>query len=542
MKNIFKKVGCILIAVLIAIGCVGCGDGNNGIDNSKTQLYISNFNGGVGTEWLYKVIDRFTEKYKDTSFEDGKTGVQIHVEKHKSATIKMELERNEIYFLENMNYYDLLTQGKLYDITEFVNEPLTEYDETESIAQKMDDAYVSYFKTSNDKYYGVPHYVSTYTLTYDRDLFNQKNLFIGLDGEVAYKSTEANSLSKGPDGLENTYDDGLPATYDEFFKLCAAMKTRGIDPFMWSGMHTWYTTYFLSSLKTDYEGSEAHIAYDFNGESTKLVDTINANGDITFKAPTEITSANGYEIYNSAGTYYALKFFEQVYNKGYYSSFALNEAISHVDAQGKFLLSRFEGGNTKPIGMLIEGNWWPHESTLTFQQMESRYGEETTLNNRNLAVMPFPKATVNEVGEKQTILDQSNSLCCVNANVSENKLKVVKAFFKFCHTDESLVEFVKTTNITRGFNFEISQTDYNGLNSFAKSVVDVIKNSNIVLPVSSAEIFYKNYSAFTPVNAFDTSYGRDPFDAYASGKSALDVFALSRNKYNQQNWSILIGD
>ena len=52
-------------------------DTGNKINKDKTQLHVHNFDGGVGTEWLEKDIARFEEKYKNTSFEEGKTGVQI---------------------------------------------------------------------------------------------------------------------------------------------------------------------------------------------------------------------------------------------------------------------------------------------------------------------------------------------------------------------------------------------------------------------------------------------------------------------------------
>lgn len=49
------------------------GGGDTGIteevDTARTQLYVSNFNGGYGDEWLKTLKTRFEEFYKDTEFE-----------------------------------------------------------------------------------------------------------------------------------------------------------------------------------------------------------------------------------------------------------------------------------------------------------------------------------------------------------------------------------------------------------------------------------------------------------------------------------------
>lgn len=53
---------------------------NKPINEGATQLSVSNFDGGFGTEWLALAARRFEQKYKDEHFEDGKTGVQITIE------------------------------------------------------------------------------------------------------------------------------------------------------------------------------------------------------------------------------------------------------------------------------------------------------------------------------------------------------------------------------------------------------------------------------------------------------------------------------
>lgn len=47
------------------------------LDGTKVQLLIGNFNGGYGRVWLDKAVDRFTAKYADYVFENGKKAFRL---------------------------------------------------------------------------------------------------------------------------------------------------------------------------------------------------------------------------------------------------------------------------------------------------------------------------------------------------------------------------------------------------------------------------------------------------------------------------------
>ena len=494
---------CVSLANLTACG----GGGNEGgstekVDTTKAQLYLSNFDGGVGTKWLEEAADRFEEKYKDTPFVEGTQGVQIWIERQKGVTVeKFPNERNDIYFLENTNYYNMISTGNLLDITDMVTEPMTEFGETVSVEDKLYDNYKSYFKTSAGKYFAIPHYKGIYGITYDRALWNEKGLFLSSNGKVEKKETDT-GLSNGPDGKAGTYDDGLPATYDEFYKVCDAMVKRSITPITWAGQYQWYFTGFMGALKADFEGEHADIAYTYNGETyDKLVKSINADGSVVYDEPMAISEENGYEMFRSAGNYYPLQFLETLIKKNYYATQSFNDSVSHLDTQGTYLLSKYVG---KRIGMLVEGCWWANEANSYVKQMETRYGD--SLNDRRFAIMPYPKATTAEVGEPQTVLDTAKSLACINANIDKNKIDLAKLFLQFLQTEDELVKFLQSTSMTRNYKYEVSDEVYNGLNTFAKSVSDVLVNCEHVMPAGSSEFSYRN--AFAYNGWFDTSkYG-----------------------------------
>ena len=159
MKKIFKGMLTVSLAAMLAVPAVACGTKEVGreVDDTKAQLYVSNFNGGVGTDWLYTAISRFEAAYANKEFIPGKVGVQVHVEKHKSSVDglagQIKTAKADVYFLENVNYYDCISRGLFLDITDIVTEPLTEYGESSTIEDKLYADQVNFWKTPQGKYY-----------------------------------------------------------------------------------------------------------------------------------------------------------------------------------------------------------------------------------------------------------------------------------------------------------------------------------------------------------------------------------------------------
>ena len=542
MKKRFLKVMSMICAVVMCIPTVACGgDDTDGkeVDKTKAQLYVSNYDGGVGSGWLEdELIPRFEKDFADKEFVPGTKGVQVWVTPHRKNLTdlgpKMSTAKEDVYFLEDVNYYQAISEGYFLDITDIVTEPLTAYGETESIEDKLYDDQVNFYKTSNGKYYGLPHAQSPTLITYDADLFDEYGLYFGTDGKLGKKSTDS-GLSKGPDGKENTYDDGMPATYAQFYELCARMTKRGIDPMIWSGAYPFYSTRFSKALRADFEGAEASLSYTFEGTATHLVDTIDANGNITYRAPVEITETNGYEVFNSAGYYYAYSFLETIFDKEYYSDYSFNEGINHESAQAYFLLANRDNDMTD-IGMLIEGLYWVNEAQSTFKDMASY--PDSSLQERNLKVMPLPKATEEQVGQTATFVDSLNQVAFISAYVDEEKIDLAKTFLQYCETQKSLEEFLLTTNLTRCYEVDYSNI-YDSLCPYSKSIVDIFSGARYVVPASGKEIFQKNYNEFFKDYEMGTpKYGEDPLWSIKDANvSAADLFKAKREQHTSENWS-----
>ena len=319
------------------------------------------------------------------------------------------------------------------------------------------------------------------------------------------------------------------------------MLRRSVTPIGWSGMYDFYVTNFMAQLKADFEGSEASLSYTFDGTATKLIDSVDASGNITYKPATEITEQNGYLMYESAGSYYAYKFIEGLLTGNYNYNRSFNGSISHTDIQSIYLLSRFKqqtGIASEGMAMLVEGGWWVNEASATFTQMKTY--KNASLNERRLALMPLPKATAAQVGEKQTILDVNNTLCGINAYISPEKIGLAKKFLQFMETNDSLCESFASTKIPRAYTFDYSGI-YDSLCPYAKSVLNFYYyNANIVLPSSSSKFFYKNYSEFNAEKILQTKEHVTPARDMSQGLTANQLFDELKNKYSVTMWNSML--
>ena len=65
-----KKILVVLSLVLSVLGLASCDqymlEETEEVDPNRTQLYVQNFKGGFGVDWLYAVKKRFEEHYKNT--------------------------------------------------------------------------------------------------------------------------------------------------------------------------------------------------------------------------------------------------------------------------------------------------------------------------------------------------------------------------------------------------------------------------------------------------------------------------------------------
>ena len=570
----------ILAAVMGSSVCMiaSCKSGNGTeVDTSKTQLYVSNYDAGIGRTWITAVGAEFEEAFKNYSFQEGRTGVQI-IYNHNRTTNGVLLEssianaKDNIFFTEGIDYPSMQTKGLVYDVTDIMEMgAITGVDsnnnftrEEVSIKSKIDADFLSFLDrntdTDEENYYAFPFYLSVKAPIMDKDLWNENNYYLakgatpsefvvqalesGGDVEAAkaqyesaiatlksgdksnnwilvdengvykYDGGEVNlGLSAGPDGKYGTYDDGMPATYDEFYLLMDELVGDSISPFIWTGKYPGYAETLSTNLFWDYEGAEnLRVYYSLNGTVNDLakIDSAgkivrNDDGSPVLESYTfNGGRADGYEVQRLIGKYEALKFVEKVAkSSGWVCKESDNTAVSHISAQSKFLTSCLPDSNIDRVAMLLDGAWWQQESDQTFTIMEKK-DKKYSKDNRNLGFLSLPNANIDKLEYRKTndvkkiIVSQNDSFCVVNGNLKEGspQLAVAKAFVSFIHNDEMLLRFMEKTNMSRALTIQ-SEKDYSKLSVYGKNLVNYVNDAQVVYHYTDNELFLKNYTYLT---------------------------------------------
>lgn len=523
MKRRFKSILTIILAFLLAMPMTAC---NNNVidevDETKTQLTVYSYGGGVGNVWLDEVIKRFEEKYANESFEEGKTGVQIRPKKEKENQDLSIIESMEdVLFTEWCNTASLFSMNRTLDISDIMDKPLNEYltlsdgtsvtTDTDTIEDKLYPETKAFFQFSEGKYKGLPHYSHFATLIYNKWILDEYNLYFAKepdmelinDGDIGgwFIATKGDERSCGPDGVYGNEDDGLPATYDEFFLLCDYAVQASIAPFMWNGMSKeGYTRYLLNSVYLNLAGKEKaqmNWEYSTNGQEIDIVTGF--NGDTPTYGKAKATPDNYGALNRQVEKYQAMVVYDKIIDN--YSGYAVNNESTTSDnlaTQNDYILSY---KSQTPALFLVEGSYWYNEANDCRYFENARYGDKSFDQKNDYRVMPLPRVYEGTAADvykraqttpihKNVVGDQSDSLACINATIANDpvKVKLAKTFLAFCYTQESLADFTKYSNTVKLMNYTVDKNDL--LNDYAKNLWEYCENSDHLLPYSA----HNNYT------------------------------------------------
>lgn len=565
-----KRILALLLALMMSLTMAACGGGNNSgaaddvnnetVDTERTQLYVFNFAGGYGVEWLKLLKDRYEELHKDDVYEEGKKGIQIIINNEKKAATELEDQilnnRDEVYFAEKAYYYSLLSKGVLGDITEAVTGDMAAYGDPAgtTLLDKMYDEQKSFLGVEENgevKYYAYPHYASYTSLMYNVDLFEKEKYYFAKD-VVDPQATEdyfivrsTDEKSAGPDGEYGTSDDGLPATFEEFFILCDYIASNGHTPVTWTGSHRdTYLGNLLQAIVANVDGrDQTMLNFTMNGVAENL-GTATASGFVADAQSTTVTAANGYEMLRSKGRYYALNFVGSlVGNESYYNEMGFNSAYSHLNAQEDFLYAGNDGGQTAPIAMLVEGTWWENEAESTYNDMVNAMGETYSQENRKFAIMPLPKVSAEETGTN-TLCENSYALCFMKANVAEWKKPIAIDFIKFANSNQALAQFSQVTNTPKALKYEMTAEQMDGMTYFGRSILELQQNSEIVFPYSSEPIYANQAGTFAMVDMWNSTisgeYYSYPSAALRKGETTVVDYFNGLKNYYENIWGQMV--
>lgn len=505
MKKI-KKAASVTLALLMAFGCVACANGNeNEIDPNKTQLVIGYKSAGYGPVWVQNAAKMFEEKFADYSFEEGKTGVQVWVNYGKDEFTGWNFfnsyqGRTEDMYLGADIWYQMYNENHLYKMDELVKEPLTEFGEEKSIAEKV-YPWVTENMRWDQGVWSVPNVASMFGQTvYDMDLFEEKGYYIDEDGGWTKGTEGAKAKSKGFDGIAGTYDDGLPATEEEYFKLINRIKLYGDIPVTWTGINESYSIAWANLNYLNYDDGAAQKIWTTGyGEYTLQ----HKNGDGTYsldETPTTFDGAkNFYENARFPGKLAALKIaYKLVKDQTNYSGEAFKTTQTHIEAQNEFLTSI---NADQRVAMIWEGSWWETEADDTFTRM-AKNDESMSKYNRRFGVMP-PVKPNGSTATKHTYMTSGGGGAWIPAKTAKKgggAFAAAKMFCKMMGCDDFLNMYTKTTNIPVAYDIEYKQDTLDSLTEYGKQLVEIIQNKN------DTHVFSTEFRQFHPAFQYNASY------------------------------------
>lgn len=549
MKLKFTKIACAVLAATMPFTMMACGPTGgeviDSVDKTKIQLNVFSYNGGVGSEWLDKVITRFEADYKDATFSNGRTGVQVVPDKTKSDVFSnMGTNNNHVIFSEVGNYSQLVTQKSVLDISDIMDKPLNELTktaDTKTLKSKMYDETVDFYSFSGGKIYALPHYSFFSTLTYNKQLLTDKNLYFAKDydvnGDLDSKFIHSASEDKscGPDGIYGTDDDGLPATYTELFDLFNMMKNKNVTPITWAGgemVSGGYVNYLLNNVYLSLAGKDqARLNYTFDSKDKTITIVEKFEGGKAVTKEEKITADNYKKLNSELAKYQAIKVVDTILDNALWQSGDCDSTTTTMLSTQQNYIESYNGGT--PIAMIVEGSYWYNEADNAgyIEDTKNRFTDFDAKNNYQ--ILPLPRVyegTYKDVEGKEAgkavYADQADSLAVINANIAGDKelVELAKTFLAYCYTDESLKEFTETTRVTRSLKYDV---DVNKLDAWGKAVWNYTKAADLLLPYSSNSLYLNNRTqqSMHIANDFWAVSGKNVY-SYCKGSGTAESYFL----------------
>lgn len=490
-----KRFKSVIAAALAAVTCMSvCACGGDKEDSTKTYLDVGVFDAGLGTVYFDEMKKDFEAYYANESFETGKTGVVLRPTKKNTEFNPAQLltsmkDYQPVLYLLNTGDYEAFTSAELFtDVSDVMTEKyLDENGEiakdtgktaTQSIEDTMLDGYSDVFKKDDGKYYAVPFMYSAPGIIYDADLFDEQSLYFKADGTVGANAADlaAQNCSAGTDGKSGTYDDGLPATWEQFLMLLSAIRNKGLTPFTWAeSPSTYQISRVFNIIHANYEGyDDFMLNYSLSGTDNELG---------------EINDSNYDKLLEQEGRKAAIKaFYDITKNAGNYSVKAAPAGgNTHTTAEREFIQSKRYGTR---IAMFVENSYWEQEARSVFdgepQPEQNGYGK------RNFKYLTMPKFVGMEGVEDQTNEERvipttySESYMCISAkNTNKNaevQTRVAKLFIKFVQQRAQLVKFTANTGCLRPYKYTITDEEKQTCTPYTRSILELIAEGATVAP------------------------------------------------------------
>ena len=519
-----KKLFCITMVLALALGTLaGCGgEVVEGIDPNRTQIYVSLFDGGYGSDWLYDVKYEFEEDYPDYQ-------VMIDLNKTENATIRSSLQSHSTntnifftsapYLIKEMISLDLLEDlSDVYGMrpdgegASTVQEKIKNYSQYET----------AFTLDGKEGIYALPYGDSFTGFVYNHDLFMDRGWLLTDNGQWLIQN-QGGQLSDGKDDIPGTFDDGHPETIEQWVQLLNLIVASGDTvPFIWSYNYAYaYTNPILYAILAQYEGVDNYQTFmDYEG-------TYSRTGE-------EITLEEGYKVYDMEGVSKALEFFgTYVGGSGFYHD-SVTSSSSHADAQNSYLFNQISPSTSnKQAAFLIEGIWWENEARASFLDMPEgqQYGE----SEYNYMLLPTMDG---QLSTKSVVAAQDTGMTIIAKNDNEELVDMCKTFVLYTLKDRNLRDFTVNTGALKPYNYTLDSTDIENMTPFARNVWEIYTDTEhveVVRPEIAKLSSAMNYGTSKSSELFTASV-QSSVGAARTVNTPLQVFTADENS-GRVSWS-----
>lgn len=530
MKKLAKVIA-VCCAVMLSLsmfgGCLKEDDGGIKLNPNKETINISMFVGGFGTEYMKKIINTWNEEHQDSKY-------QFNIgREHQDTAATAEEKINsgvveaDIYVNDDPNIYGLVNGGKLLDLGEVWDSSSDGITFRKRL--RGDDAklFEEICTGKDGKIYAMPWTQGVTGMLYDRDFFEE-------EGWLLTDPTTENGLTKGTDGIEGTFDDGLPQTMTEFKALCEDISD-GFWPFIVSDIVN-PTNETIDAIMARYIGVESFItSYTLDGNYTDP-----ATGQVTKMTPKDGWKFNSLNV----GLKKAFEFLEDfLYNDDYRDVDEVG--IDHIAQGEKFLFSH----EFTRIAMFFDGCWWLNEKSAAFASDVQRHGAKWSAYNRDIRFMPTPVyegATDSLQGKSVFVTNNVGTIFAVKSDDEEKNAEII-AFLKNLVTDRSLKEFISATNCMTAYKCTLSKEELAKLTPYAQSVYETMNSDSVVLVhptiYKQKSLFYTSISV--PYYRYGITYNKvlytNIYKTVVEQKrcSFNEYYTELCNRYDEQSWQTI---
>ncbi len=485
-----KKAG--RIASLFCILALACGlfAGCGGVKDTEDNLVIESYLGGYGTEFLYRLKDRFEEIYPEKTVQILESVSLMDPEFE--AKIKAGPSNNptDLFLGNAIDFNSYVAKGKqvlngydnvLEDLTDILDS--SPYGESGKIRNKIIPEYLDFFTYEDGGVYSLPWAGGVDGLVYNVDMFEEN------DWEVPRTT------------------DKLAALADEIAATSAAGGGKYV-PFIWPGsIGYWETVHY--TWWAQYESYEGYL--DFFMTQTK-----DSDGNYTG------TYTDAY--FMQEGRYEAMAVLEQLIY-GSKNSYEGSITLNHTNAQMYFL------NTNNHIAMMPNGDW-----------LENEMLENFPLGSVNIAIMKTPviSAIVDKLPKQsvQAVAAASGGEKTADDVLDEVIAAIDRGDTSYPGIDAEDFDYIAQARrivYSNGFNHNMMIPSYANAKELAKDFI------RLMVSDEGLQIFYECTGSMLPYNCdyYDELQNDPSLTTFRSSKFAIfndDPLFMTRRHSISKPW------